>query len=258
MRGKRQQCLYRSWESFRIIEVSKTAIAATGRRFIVTVHRLNSFAGPLCASGLILLFTGLQFTANRPPSPASLPDSTKDRNAIQPSAAAGRSPDDSFYDPPFDKRIVVTMETNGSIWGYDSPINVSLSMRNTSTEVISVKTGAMFRLSIRAGTEIERGQGTYWCPVDFLSNCPLEPNRSVLLVLQPQEERSFRFHLTDLKWGRLIQSQWPVGELFATVPKGKYDLDFVLVNHSEQEATESSRASDDGPVLSNRIPVIIQ
>ncbi|MGH9958526.1 MAG: hypothetical protein ACREBC_15565 [Pyrinomonadaceae bacterium] len=108
--------------------------------------------------------------------------------------------------------------------------------------------------------EFAARRNEYWGPVDIKENRDLGAPKSASISLEKNESLRSTIDLNNLKWELAIGAQWPSNELFALVPKGRYQfhLDIQESEPYGYRSVGSSKAPLVKHALSNTVHVVIE
>ena len=147
-------------------------------------------------------------------------------------------------------------------WSKSKPAVIAVVVENISHSKRSLRVVPSFRL-VQDEVDLNRPGGSkneYWSPVDIKKNRALDLQGVVALDLENGESIRFNIDLTTLQWGRSIDAVWPSRDLFAVVPKGRYEL-YLLIDYTdgkESKSTQSAKVPTVRPARSNGVHVIIE
>ena len=128
--------------------------------------------------------------------------------------------------PVLENRLNLVVEVEARECRRDQPIWVNLVAKNDSASTVRGTTA--FDL---APSNL-KGQGKewyiFWGPIDLAKDPPTQAHGAIPLVIEAGKEVKARIDLRQLKWGRLIQAEWPHSDLFSFVSRGSYELNFEM------------------------------
>ena len=128
--------------------------------------------------------------------------------------------------PVGEDRLTLVVEVETKEWRPDQPIWVNVVAQNSTASKIRGTTSFDLVPSSRKAT----GKEWYilWAPVDLAKDPPTYAKGPIPLVIEAGKEVKTRIDLRQLKWGRLIQGDWPNADLFSFASAGSYELNFVM------------------------------
>ena len=128
--------------------------------------------------------------------------------------------------PVVEAKLKLVIEVEAKEWRQDQPIWVTLVAQNGATSKVRGTTA--FDLIPPNAKGPGKEWYIFWGPVDLAKDPPTQAKGPVPFVIEAGKEVKTRIDLRQLKWGRLIQADWPRADLFTFVSLGSYELDFEM------------------------------
>jgi len=164
--------------------------------------------------------------------------------------------------PPPQLKISVAIESDQ--WSRSKPALVTITIENLSSQAVDIESIGSFRLSSTRKDAIARRHevfgDSFWSPVNVASGTPLQlrimdpelEKKGVIVGSVPKETlhfesrevKKFSIDPTKTLWNAEMGNDWPRWNLFDSVRKGVYSLEF--------------RLSGAGSLTSNAITVTIK
>ncbi|MBU2102613.1 MAG: hypothetical protein ABH865_09570 [Candidatus Omnitrophota bacterium] len=106
-------------------------------------------------------------------------------------------------------------------YALDSDIHVIVTVRNVSPQMVSTYVGPAFTL---------RSDDVHiWAPVAFdNASRELKRGETMLLRLEPFEEKTFEYDLNELRWDSVYSAVWPTRPFLTVIAAGSYTLMFEI------------------------------
>jgi hypothetical protein len=150
--------------------------------------------------------------------------------------------------------IQSSIETETGTWSRQSPLSVTVKLKNISDEPVDLAGICSFQL-----TRADAQPMAYWSPVNILDGSPLKLDEGKVpegtIHLEPHEIKAINLDVSRLLWDRNISSVWPNQSLFEVMPKGIYDLIFDV------EIARRTN-SDNNPIIthiaSNKVRIVVR
>ena len=112
----------------------------------------------------------------------------------------------------------ISIKSDKQVYEIGEEIKVEVKIKNISQDKILIQTLPAFSLSSKGSLGI-------WSPVKFdKENFYLNANEKTLLQLEPLEEKTFEYNLSQLRWDKQISSKWPSCTLQSFLEPGSYSL----------------------------------